>query len=492
MGKKLKAHRTRKFVRRLIYEILCVCRVACVVLMAAWPVASAAQIIPAVSGNSRSPVASAKGVRLLVAVRLVTRRRFTLVFDAPILDAKTYRHGGRIFLEVPDARATALARLPHQFDARFEQRGSPLILSFPVTAAPQVKGFQQSLEVLCDDAPSPAALPPANTPPKVAAAALPEVAALAPLKKQTTQLPRRDGVPTNQRRESEREGGRRHRLLFAARLGNIFSSNINRDEDGEEVASYGFAPGFDVRYQLRSEKSRLGFEYNLRAYSFTNTQRWDRVSHKAEASYERQLSRRWNIESIGAFALSGVTEDRRIADQYLALQGVEYRLASRRYLRGFGAFRVLRYPRDEGRNATNPYVGGSFLQRLPRNRRWEADLRYDRQNAESSRNRFTRWSFDFEFRTPLLRRRQRRDGLTLEAVYRSQTYARRITVDGVHVPQHDNRWEFGALYERPLTRHFGIEFGYNFEQRLSNDSDRNFNEHRVGFAATYRWRKEMR
>jgi len=62
----------------------------------------------------------------------------------------------------------------------------------------------------------------------------------------------------------------------------------------------------------------------------------------------------------------------------------------------------------------------------------------------------------------------------------------------VRVPQHDDRWEFGALYERRLNGRFGFEFGYNFEQRWSNDSDRNFNEHRVGFAVTYRWRKETR
>ena len=272
------------------------------------------------------------------------------------------------------------------------------------------------------------------------------------------------------------------RVAFYVSLANLFDSNIHQDEEGRN--SYGVVPGLGIYYRNHPDKPSLEMNYEVAFHSYTNTDRWDRVSHNFRTSYEHRLTRRWRSETTGQISIKGSSEERELTNQYILEQELEYRFTPNNRFGAFGAYRLKRYSDDPGRNSINPYIGGRFQQRLSGNRSWEVLYRYDHNRSQSPRSRYIRWTYGAEFSTPVF---SRNNLLTIEARYRPQLYARQIRVNRERVPRRDQRWILDVSWQRPAWRDVQMALNYRFEKRNSNDPDRRFNEHIMGVTFTYRW-----
>jgi hypothetical protein len=270
-------------------------------------------------------------------------------------------------------------------------------------------------------------------------------------------------------------------------LSKTLDSNI--DHDDRDVRSFGLVPSVGVHFQSSLEKPALQLDYETAFHSYTNSSRWDRASHKARASYERKLASWLYSETVGEMTIKGSSEDRELSNQYVLGQEFELRASRSRRFKVFGAYRLKRYSDDPGRNAINPYVGGAFEQRFAGGRSLGVSYRYDKNRSQNARNRYIRWTYGAEFKTPFLRR----DALlTVEARYRPQLYARTIEIededgDDHDVTRKDRRWIVGGSWQRPLNENLALGLGYRFEARRSNDVGKNFNSHLGGVTLTYRW-----
>jgi hypothetical protein len=282
-------------------------------------------------------------------------------------------------------------------------------------------------------------------------------------------------------------GSPRRRWWFYASLSNIFDSNI--DHDDQNVRSFGLVPSLGFHFQNSLENPAFQFDYETAFHSYSNTDRWDRVSHKVRASYERRFGRKFIAETTGEITNKGSSEDRELNNQYVIGQELQFRATRNHRFKLFAAYRVKRSPEDAGRDAINPYIGGSIEQRFGSNRSLEVSYRYDKNRSRSPRNRYIRWTYGVEFKTPFLRRDSL---LTIEAKYRPQLYARTIEIEdeqGHHhdVTRRDRRWILGASWQRRINENLVIGLLYRLETRRSNDVDKNFNSHIAGVTLTYRW-----
>jgi hypothetical protein len=271
------------------------------------------------------------------------------------------------------------------------------------------------------------------------------------------------------------------RFWFFGTLSNVFDSNIEQEPQG--LRSSGYVAGMGFHFQNSTEKPSFAIEYEAGLHRYTNTDKWNRVSHSLTTSYKRHLFGRWYARTTGELALRGSSEDRELNNQYLLGQQIEYRPTANIRLIGFAAYRLKRDPLDPGKNSIDPYIGAKFVQRLRGERKWELGYRNDHNRSWDARNRYVRWSYGAQFETPLFQR----DRLTFEASYRPRLFARTVKVDGARVPRRDQRWGFGVLWERPLNQRVTMGVFYRFEKRLSNNPEKRYNEHQPGLHFTYRW-----
>ena len=290
-------------------------------------------------------------------------------------------------------------------------------------------------------------------------------------------------IQTAQPNKSVAESESWHRRLwFTATLATSFDTNINHDPQG--VGSFGLVPSLGMHFQNSVEKPSIEIDYEVAAHSYTNSKEWDRVSHNLLVSYRRHLFGRWSMRTESEITFKGSSEDRELNNQYTLRQQFEYRINENTRLQLAGAYRVKRDPLDSGSNAIDPYVGARFIRRLAGDRRLALSYRYDKNRSWDPKNRYIRWAYEAEFTTPIVDRRTR---LNVDLTYKPRLYGRTVKVEGERVPRRDGRWIFETRLERVLRSDLRIGFLYRFEQRDSNDADKDFQSHQAGVALTYRW-----
>jgi hypothetical protein len=275
-------------------------------------------------------------------------------------------------------------------------------------------------------------------------------------------------------------------VWFEAGFSTGFESNLEHDETN--VRSFGFVPGLAFHFQDRPSSPSLELDYEVASNSYTNTERFDRVSHALIARFERRLSERWSVASEGSASFRGSSEDRDVSNQFVGLLKVNYRLSSSLRIEPFYGYRVRRYPDPDSfdQNAVNPYLGARIKQRLGDGRRLVFGYRYDWNRSKGPRYRYIRRTWDVEYTTPFLDDASR---LTLDVAYKRRAYADRfVEVGDAEVPRRDgNWWVFEADWERRLGTKLGVRFGYKFERRGSNDPEKVFSAHQLAASIAYRW-----
>ncbi len=297
----------------------------------------------------------------------------------------------------------------------------------------------------------------------------------------TTTTKKRLSSKGNQRKEA---ASAPRRLWLNMSLSSVFDSNV--DDEATSLHSFGFVPGIGVHFQDDAEKPSFEADYEVAFHRYTNTEKYNRVSHNLTTSYRRQLSRKWQARTTGEISLKGSSEDRDVNNQYILEQQLQYRINPNNRLRFFGAYRLKRYPlEDIGKNAIDPYLGARFDQKLSGGRGWEILYRYDKNRSQDPKDRYVRRTFGANFSTPVFK--DHYDLVTFDLRYAPRLYARQVKVDGARVPRRDQRWTLDVLYERPLRQDVQMGLNYRYETRNSNDPDKIFNSHLFGVTFNFKW-----
>jgi len=158
----------------------------------------------------------------------------------------------------------------------------------------------------------------------------------------------RGTAPVNRDSLEDRTAGdeasdRTRRVSIFLSLASIFSSNIDRDEDGKK--SFGISPLFGIRLRDNAERPRFQFIYEISKHSYTNSNRYDRVTHIFNGEFTHSLNRRVRLTSDVTVALNGSSDSdsRSIDDFYTMSQQAEFRLNKRQRVDIFGAVRFKQF-----------------------------------------------------------------------------------------------------------------------------------------------------
>ncbi|MGH9259344.1 MAG: hypothetical protein ACRD08_05500, partial [Acidimicrobiales bacterium] len=269
--------------------------------------------------------------------------------------------------------------------------------------------------------------------------------------------------------------------LYAA-LYNVYDSNIDHNQD--DIDSYGILFGIGGRYVNRSSIGTVELVYDGVVREYTNTNQWNQPGHQAGVSISRRLSRRWNLGVDAEASMNGSTEDRVLRDEYSVEPRVEYRFDPRNRLRFYSEYLVKRYPDPTGQDAVDPRVGIQFRHILGEDGSWTLGARYEVNHADSTRYRYTAWTFNAEVASTI----GARSRAWWSVRYRARSYSsRRVTVDDIDVLRRDDGWIAATTWEYSPRNGWTMGLIYRYELYDSNDPRREFRAHTVALSWKHGW-----
>jgi hypothetical protein len=277
-----------------------------------------------------------------------------------------------------------------------------------------------------------------------------------------------------------RAGGR---WSLEAGQSSVYDSNI--DHDTPARADYGVVFMGAAGWQNRVARPSLSLRYEAALHRYADSPKWNRLSQRGEAAFEKRISKRWTSETRGEVSLKGSSEDRELSNQYTLLEQVDFRVVRGLELRLYGLARLKRYPApDQDRDATNTYAGTALRARLGA-ARLEVGSRYEDNAARADRRDYQRWVHAADLAAPL----GRRDVLDLELKLYDQQYPSRLVGDGPAEgrPRLDRRLVASVAWAHRFREDLGFEVAYKHERRTSNEPDKGFDAHQFGVSFLYRF-----
>lgn len=265
-------------------------------------------------------------------------------------------------------------------------------------------------------------------------------------------------------------------LLFAS----VYESNI--DHSDEPVESYGYVPAARVRFRNRAQDPTLVFTYVVARHDYSNTTRWDRVSHNGRGVFMSELSDAVRPTTIGEVSIRGSSEDRDISDQYGLHQELELRLTRSHRLTGYGGVVWKRPPGDPDDNAFKPRVGLEYDRRLGGGQRFKLNVRHEWNREKLERGGYRRWKIETSYELPATAT----STVELGVEYRIKRYgARFVEIDDEDFLRRDYRWNLSASWRQRFLRRLLLDVTYEFETRDSNDPEKRFGAHAVTFGLEF-------
>jgi hypothetical protein len=267
--------------------------------------------------------------------------------------------------------------------------------------------------------------------------------------------------------------------MIFGRVSNGVASNVNFDQ--EDLGSYGLVLAGGAGYA----GDDFEIHYELAGHSYTNSSRWDRISQRIEASFERDLPGNWEFETVGQIGFKGSSEDRDVVDQDLEIMPrLEYRFSPERRLRLFTAHRLKRYKDAPDTNAVKHYIGGEFRETLGSRRHWEVGGRFETNDEGLDRGDYRRWTYWLEHGIPLTER----DALVMQIRYRLKRYTQRfVEAEDEDVLRTDHRFVPSIGWIRALNHRFEVRFDYTYESNYSNDPEKEYGAHLAWSSFGVRW-----
>ncbi len=261
----------------------------------------------------------------------------------------------------------------------------------------------------------------------------------------------------------------------------VYDTNI--DHNDEPVASYGTVPATRIRLRDRVRNPIVTASYTIGRHSYSNTDRWDRVSHLATLDLEPELTDWLRPETSAEVSIRGSSEDRDISNQYRVDQAIEFRFTRSHRLAIYGGLLWKKFPDDPENDAFKPRVGITFQRRASGGRRWELDLRREWNEEESVSGEYDRWKVESSYRIPV----SKLTDAKIEVEYRRKIYRERfVEIEDEDTLRRDHRWTLGASLSRSFLHNARIELDYKFETRDSNDPGKIYSAHLIMLGVGYR------
>ncbi|MGH9160519.1 MAG: hypothetical protein ACRD2X_11125, partial [Vicinamibacteraceae bacterium] len=264
-----------------------------------------------------------------------------------------------------------------------------------------------------------------------------------------------------------------------ASVSNGLASNVHFDQ--EDLGSYGVVFAGGARYA----GDDFEVSYEIARHAYTNTSRWDRFSHRLEASFERDLPGGWDFEAVGEVGFKGSSEDRDLVDQDVSITPrLEYRFTPERRLRLFTRHRLKRYTEAPDTNAFKQYFGAEFREELGPGRHWRVGGRLETNDERIDRGDYRRWTYFLEHGVPLTDRSM----LVAQLRYRLKRYTQRfVEAEDEDVLRTDHQWIPSVAWVRAINHHVEVRFDYTYETSYSNDPEKEYGSHLAWSSVGVRW-----
>jgi hypothetical protein len=264
------------------------------------------------------------------------------------------------------------------------------------------------------------------------------------------------------------------------KLSSVYESNI--DHDDSPTDSYGLVTRLRAFIQRPGHQSALRLDYEGAFLSYSKTDKWDRVTHKVGATYERDIRGNLTVAALAELESNASTEDREFANQYTLNPQVEYEPVDPLRLNLYGAYRLKRFGESRGNDETHLSSGIEIRVRPSQASAWEFEYRYENSNSRSLSRRYTRQ----RFRGRLEVSADSHNVLKLEVEYRPRRFTDRwVEVSDTEVRREDERWIPAVSWVYKLPSGHQFELGWEFQMRTSNDPDKVFDAHQAKFIITW-------
>jgi hypothetical protein len=233
--------------------------------------------------------------------------------------------------------------------------------------------------------------------------------------------------------------------------------------------------GLEATVEVNPHRARIWLDVEGGGQAFSHSTRWDRLTHSEELGFAFLVNENAELRATGRFDARGSTEDNEIVNQETVLGEL--------WLRGDGpTFRALggwRWRRYSDRDAydENILLGGADLrQKVSREVSVRLGYRYEDADSRSQDRDYLRHRLTGAYELRLTSRL--RAQLQLEHQWRR--YPRdRVEVAGVETARKDRRWIPGARLIQRFPRGQEVALEYEFQSRISNDPDKEYQVHRV-------------
>lgn len=269
------------------------------------------------------------------------------------------------------------------------------------------------------------------------------------------------------------------RIELLGRVAWVADTNIERNQ--EATPSNGTVLGLSARYRSSEHDPGWTVDYDLAAHQYSNSEKFDRVSHRLQVVYTSELSKPLELEVAGEVSAKGSTEDRDLSNQVSLQPELSVRLNRSDKLKLKLALRKRESPEDQRRNSDNVYGQVAWQHRFDPDRRLEIGFRYEVNRAQSARNHYVRWGYKIGYESRL----SSRTALEAEFWYRPRLYTHRVVDDGAN--RMDQTYSLELAAKHRLNSRAELTLTWRFENRTSNDPAKGFAAHTVQVGANFRF-----
>ncbi len=278
----------------------------------------------------------------------------------------------------------------------------------------------------------------------------------------------------------------RKRWSLEADFYNVYESNVDHDADNI-VDSVGVVYALNTRFRNRPSNPSFLLGYEIGRHQYTNTDKWDRVSHNFKATYLLYFGKKFVLETNGEISLKGSSEDRELGDQYVFKPVLNFYVNRSTQLELVAAHRNRKF--ETGSDAVNRYVGAGLKKEFG-NHEIGAYYRYEYNDSENPRSDRYISTYDLRYTMPLTKD----SWASIKVQNRATRYVRRyVEIDVDHGPdiqlylREDNKWNLKAALGIPAGKKFEIVPAYEFETRTSNDPEKEYNAYAFSVSIVYKF-----
>ena len=251
---------------------------------------------------------------------------------------------------------------------------------------------------------------------------------------------------------------------------NIYEDNIDHDSELESIPSYGMVPSLQLQIRSSASNPLFTLDYLVARHSYSNTERWDRISNAFRGVFKPRISDSFSSSSSIEVSLKGSSEDRDISNQFQVVQEFEYSFTRRHHLQVYGTYRMKRFPGIEDSQTFKPNVGVNFERSNSDGERFESGARYEFNKRNDPGGNYKRWTFSVAYRSPEF---NERDQFEIGIKHRRKFYTQRlIEIEDEDYLRQDNRMSIDAVWAHQFKGGVTLELGYEYETRSSNDPDK--------------------